>query len=58
MAAAPAPLDFSGKRALVTGAGKGIGRGTVKALVDCGAEVASGFEPNSVRFGLVERRDT
>ena len=55
MAAAPAPLDSSGKRALVTGAGKGIGRGTVKALVDCGA---NGFEPNSVRFGLVERRDT
>ena len=32
-------LDFSGKRALVTGAGKGIGRDTAKALVECGAEV-------------------
>ena len=41
MAAVPAPLDFSGKRALVTGAGKGIGRGTVKALVECGTEVVA-----------------
>lgn len=31
--------DFSGKRVLVTGAGKGIGRATVKALVKCGAQV-------------------
>ena len=31
--------DFSGKRALVTGAGKGIGRNTAKALLQCGAEV-------------------
>ncbi|XP_043924148.1 L-xylulose reductase [Protopterus annectens] len=32
-------LSFVGYRALVTGAGKGIGRETVKALVRCGAEV-------------------
>ena len=38
---ARALFDFSGKRALVTGAGKGIGRETVKALVECGAEVVA-----------------
>ena len=31
--------DFTGKRVLVTGAGKGIGRNTAKALFQCGAEV-------------------
>jgi NAD(P)-dependent dehydrogenase (short-subunit alcohol dehydrogenase family) len=31
--------DFIGKRILVTGAGKGIGRETVQWLVRCGAEV-------------------
>jgi L-xylulose reductase len=35
------PFDFSGKRALVTGAGKGIGRATVRSLVECGAEVVA-----------------
>ncbi|XP_078483426.1 L-xylulose reductase-like [Ciona intestinalis] len=31
-------IQFVGKRALVTGAGKGIGRGVAKKLVECGAE--------------------
>eukprot|EP00112_Aurelia_sp_Birch-Aquarium-sp1_P005924 Seg1666.16 transcript_id=Seg1666.16/GoldUCD/mRNA.D3Y31 product="L-xylulose reductase" protein_id=Seg1666.16/GoldUCD/D3Y31 len=32
-------ISFKGKRALVTGAGKGIGRDICKALVACGSEV-------------------
>uniref|UniRef100_A0A4W5LS62 Dicarbonyl/L-xylulose reductase n=1 Tax=Hucho hucho TaxID=62062 RepID=A0A4W5LS62_9TELE len=34
-------ISFAGKRALVTGAGKGIGRGTALALARCGAEVVA-----------------
>ncbi|CAL8380654.1 unnamed protein product [Gadus morhua 'NCC'] len=34
-------ISFVGKRALVTGAGKGIGRATALALVRCGAEVTA-----------------
>jgi meso-butanediol dehydrogenase/(S,S)-butanediol dehydrogenase/diacetyl reductase len=33
-------IDFSGKRVLVTGGTRGIGRATVKAFLDCGARVA------------------
>lgn len=34
-------IDFSGKRALVTGAGKGIGRETATALAEYGAQVVA-----------------
>jgi L-xylulose reductase len=34
-------IRFDGKRALVTGAGKGIGREIVKVLAECGAEVVA-----------------
>jgi NAD(P)-dependent dehydrogenase (short-subunit alcohol dehydrogenase family) len=34
-------IRFEGKRALVTGAGKGIGRELVKFLADCGAEMVA-----------------
>jgi 3-hydroxy acid dehydrogenase/malonic semialdehyde reductase len=37
-----APLDLSGKRAIVTGASSGIGRATAAALADAGVRVAGG----------------
>jgi NAD(P)-dependent dehydrogenase (short-subunit alcohol dehydrogenase family) len=43
--------DFSGKRILVTGAGKGIGRETVLWLTRCGAEViALGRNPADLAY--------
>lgn len=37
----PMAIDFGGRRALVTGAGKGIGRDTAKLLAACNAEVVA-----------------
>lgn len=43
--------DFTGKRILVTGAGKGIGRETVQWLSRCGAEViAAGRNPADLAY--------
>jgi NAD(P)-dependent dehydrogenase (short-subunit alcohol dehydrogenase family) len=40
-------IDLSGKRALVTGASRGIGAAIARALVDAGAEVFSGYRTNA-----------
>ncbi|XP_062930504.1 L-xylulose reductase-like isoform X2 [Mobula hypostoma] len=47
-------LSFAGKRALVTGAGKGIGRATAKALLACGAEVIAVTRTQSDLDSLVQ----
>ncbi|XP_072098491.1 L-xylulose reductase-like [Mobula birostris] len=47
-------LSFAGKRALVTGAGKGIGRATAKALLACGAGVIAVTRTQSDLDSLVQ----
>ncbi|XP_045839841.1 carbonyl reductase [NADPH] 2-like [Meles meles] len=48
-------LSFSGRRALVTGAGKGIGRDTVKALHALGAAVIAVSRTNTDLVSLSEQ---
>ena len=45
-------MDFSGQRALVTGAGKGIGYATAKMLRERGADVVGLTRSESDRAGL------
>ncbi|XP_061764673.1 L-xylulose reductase [Nerophis ophidion] len=47
-------ISFEGKRALVTGAGKGIGRATALALANCGAKVISVTRTQSDLDSLVQ----
>lgn len=47
MGAMPRRIDLSGKRALVTGASRGIGAAIAGALVDAGAEVYAGYRRNA-----------
>lgn len=48
-------IDFSGKTALVTGAGRGIGRQTVVKLLECGANVIAVSKTASNLLSLKEQ---
>lgn len=49
-------ISFAGKRALVTGAGKGIGRATALALDHCGAKVTAVTRTQADLDSLVQER--
>ncbi len=48
-------IDLTGKRALVTGASRGIGRACALALAKCGADVAVNFLSSTKSIGEVVR---
>ena len=51
------PFDVSGKRILVTGAGRGIGRALVKAIVDAGGEVYALIKSKDLLDSLAKESD-
>ena len=51
------PFDFTGKRILITGAGRGLGRDLAKALADAGGEVFAVARNKDNLDALVQESD-